>query len=118
MQFSAIVNRFIVKTYLNSTFTNDLKENKKFRKNITSYRLCSFKKLSSILIGATPKGKNILSFKILHGFLNRYRHKNTMDVCSFIAFSVTEFETVFSWLYILAIIFVPPIGPNKSIREE
>ena len=25
VQFSAIVNRFIVKTYLNSTFTNDLK---------------------------------------------------------------------------------------------
>ena len=25
MQFSAIVNRFIVKTYLNSAFTNDLK---------------------------------------------------------------------------------------------
>ena len=83
-----------------------------------------FKKLSSILIGATPKGKNILSFKsspmgnILPGFLNRYRHKHTMDVCSFIAFSVTEFETVVSWLYILAIIFAPPIGPNKSIREE
>ena len=32
MQFSAIVNRFIVKTQLNSTFTNDLKRNKKFRK--------------------------------------------------------------------------------------
>ena len=26
VQFSAIVNRFIVKTYLNSTFTNDLKK--------------------------------------------------------------------------------------------
>ena len=32
VQFSAIVNRFIVKTYLNSTFTNDLKRNKKNRK--------------------------------------------------------------------------------------
>ena len=32
VQFSAIVNRFIVKTYLNSTFTNDLKQNKKIRK--------------------------------------------------------------------------------------
>ena len=32
MQFSAIVNRFIVKTKLNSTFTHDLKRNKKFRK--------------------------------------------------------------------------------------
>ena len=34
MQFSAIENRFIVKTYLNSAFTNDLKrkETKNFRK--------------------------------------------------------------------------------------
>ena len=32
VQFSAIVNRFIVKTKLNSTFTNDLKTNKKNRK--------------------------------------------------------------------------------------
>ena len=31
MQFSAKVNIFIVKTQLNSTFTNDLKENKKNR---------------------------------------------------------------------------------------
>ena len=29
VQFSTIVNRFIVKTLLNSSFTNDLKENKK-----------------------------------------------------------------------------------------
>ena len=34
MQFSATVNRFIAKTKLNSTFTNDLKKKKKktFRK--------------------------------------------------------------------------------------
>ena len=32
MQFSAIVNRFIVKTFLNSTFTNDLKRKYFFRK--------------------------------------------------------------------------------------
>ena len=31
VQFSAKVNIFIVKTQLNSTFTNDLKENKKNR---------------------------------------------------------------------------------------
>ena len=39
MQFLAIVNRFIVKTYLNSIFTNDLKENKKNRKisKVTDY---------------------------------------------------------------------------------
>ena len=43
MQFSAIVNRFIVKTQLNSAFTNDLKENIFFSKNVKSYRLCSFK---------------------------------------------------------------------------
>ena len=30
MQFSAIVNRFIVKTQLNSAFTHDLKEKIKF----------------------------------------------------------------------------------------
>ena len=43
VQFSAIVNRFIVKTYLNSTFTNDLKENKKNSKNVHSCRLSLFK---------------------------------------------------------------------------
>ena len=32
MQFSAIVNRFIVKTELNSAFTNDLKRKDFFRK--------------------------------------------------------------------------------------
>ena len=32
MWFSAVVNRFIVKISLNSTFTNDLKENNFFRK--------------------------------------------------------------------------------------
>ena len=32
MQFSAKVNRFIVKTYLNSAFTNDLKRNFIFEK--------------------------------------------------------------------------------------
>ena len=38
MQFLAVLNIFIVKTKLNSTFTNDLKE-----KNVHIYRVCSFK---------------------------------------------------------------------------
>ena len=39
MQFSVIVNRFIVKKELNSIFTNDFKKNKKIRKilKVTDY---------------------------------------------------------------------------------
>ena len=43
MQFSAIVNRFIVKTYLNSAFENDLKRKQFFSKNVHSCRLSLFK---------------------------------------------------------------------------
>ena len=43
MQFSAVVNRFIVKTKLNSTFTNDLKRKEFFSKNVYSCRLSLFK---------------------------------------------------------------------------
>ena len=43
MQFSVIVIRFIVKTYLNSAFTNDLKRKEKFSKNAHSCRLNLFK---------------------------------------------------------------------------
>ena len=43
MQFSAVLNIFIVKTQLNSTFTNDLKRKEIFSKNVHSYRVCSFK---------------------------------------------------------------------------
>ena len=43
MQFSATVNRFIVKTYLNSAFTNDLKRKENFSKNVNSCRLSLFK---------------------------------------------------------------------------
>ena len=43
MQFSATVNRFIVKTYLNSAFTNDLKRKEFFSKNVNSCRLSLFK---------------------------------------------------------------------------
>ena len=42
MQFSAIANRFIVKTLLNSTFTNDLKRKLKKSKNVHSCRLSLF----------------------------------------------------------------------------
>ena len=43
MQFSAVLNIFIVKTKLNSTFTNDLKRKYNFSKNVHSYRVCTFK---------------------------------------------------------------------------
>ena len=43
MQFSAIVNRFIVKTLLNSACTNDLKRKKKFRKMFIVEKLVSLK---------------------------------------------------------------------------
>ena len=46
MQFSAVLNMFIVKTYLNSIFTNDLKRKENFSKNVQSYRVCSFKLFS------------------------------------------------------------------------
>ena len=42
MQFSAVLNIFIVKTKLNSTFTTDLKRKENFSKNVHSYRVCSF----------------------------------------------------------------------------
>ena len=42
MQFSAIVNRFVVKTSLNSAFTNDFKRFF-FSKNVHSCRLSLFK---------------------------------------------------------------------------
>ena len=47
MQFSAIVNRFIVKTKLNSAFTNDLKKkNKIFRKMFIVADLVSLKQMN------------------------------------------------------------------------
>ena len=42
MQFSAVEIRFIVTTYLFSTFANDLKRKFFFSKNVHSYRVCSF----------------------------------------------------------------------------
>ena len=54
MQFSAIVNRFIVKTYLNSAFTNDLKRKLNFRKmfvvaDLVSLKVMGVKKVRSAL---------------------------------------------------------------------
>ena len=43
MQFSAVLNIFIVKTSLNSIFTNDLKRKDFFSKNVHSYRPSLFK---------------------------------------------------------------------------
>ena len=43
MQFSAVLNIFIVKTKLNSIFTNDLKRIL-FSKNVQSYRSSLFKR--------------------------------------------------------------------------
>ena len=43
MPFSAVLNILIVKTQLNSTFTNDLKRKDFFSKNVLSYRLSLFK---------------------------------------------------------------------------
>ena len=42
MWFSAVVNRFIVKTSLNTTFTNNLKRKDFFWKNVHSCRLSHF----------------------------------------------------------------------------
>ena len=51
MQFSAVLNMFIVKTYLNSIFTDDLKRNENFSKNVQSYRVCSFNYHDEVFIG-------------------------------------------------------------------
>ena len=45
MQFSAVLNIFIVKTLLNSTFTNDLKRKEFFSKMIIVTDLVSLKTL-------------------------------------------------------------------------
>ena len=55
MQFSAVLNMFIVKTYLNSIFTNDLKRKENFSKNVQSYRVCSFYIVSNL----TARGHNL-----------------------------------------------------------
>ena len=47
VQFSAILNMFIVKIYLNSIFTNDLERKDCFSKNVPSYRPSLFKKYKS-----------------------------------------------------------------------
>ena len=44
MQFSAVLSIFIVKTQLNSFFTNDLKRQENFSKHVHNYRPSLFKK--------------------------------------------------------------------------
>ena len=56
MQFSAIVNIFIVTTYLNSAFTIDLKRKYLFSKNVHSCGLVSL--------------RNEFIFWNLHGIMN------------------------------------------------
>ena len=58
MQFSAIVNRFIVKTLLNSTLTNDLKKKKKNRKMFIVADLVSLN-IYIIYLFAHCKGGNL-----------------------------------------------------------
>ena len=49
MQFLAIVNRFIVKTLLNSAFTNDLKRNENISKMFIIADLVSLTDVFAIL---------------------------------------------------------------------
>ena len=58
MQFSAIVNRFIVKTVLNSAFTNDLKRKENLSKNVHSCRLSLFKMNAAIRAASESEKTN------------------------------------------------------------
>ena len=84
MQFSAVLKIFIVKTYLNSTFTNDLKRKYFFSKNVHSNRVCSFKlplrrysRVSDLNIGKDQRKKhrpyynsiNLVSVEVAGGTL-------------------------------------------------
>ena len=53
MQFSAVLNMFIVKTYLNSVFTNDLKMKENFSKmfKVTEYAAL---RVSTVLTQISP----------------------------------------------------------------
>ena len=51
MQFSAVLNIFIMKTELNSIFKNDLKRKEMFSKNVQSYRLCSLNSIELLHVG-------------------------------------------------------------------
>ena len=67
MQFSTVEIRFIVTTYLYSTFANDLKRKYFFSKNVHSYRVCSFKLAENLSwnkhVGEiTKKANNTLAF--------------------------------------------------------
>ena len=66
MQFSAVLNSFIVKTYLNSTFTNDLKRKEFFfRKMFIVTEYAALKHIDTeYLVTANPTtiGRIILNF--------------------------------------------------------
>ena len=57
MQFSAVLNIFIVKTKLNSTFTNDLKRNKIFRKMLIVTEYAALKCVMFFFYFIQPKNK-------------------------------------------------------------
>ena len=61
MQFSAVLNIFIVKTKLNSTFTNDLKKNKFFRKLFIVTEYAALNVLANIPTGPLPFSVRLLS---------------------------------------------------------
>ena len=44
----------------------------------------------------------------------RYMYQHTKDVCPFLAYCVTEFETVYRCLIFWRYLFFPPIVPNKN----
>ena len=60
MQISAVLNMLIVKTKLNSIFTNDLKRKENFSKNVHSYRPSLFKKEYKVLGAWTVIQKSVL----------------------------------------------------------
>ena len=65
MQFSAVEIRFIVTTYLYSTFANDLKRKYFFSKNVHSYRVCSFN--PSLVLVQSRKTRPFITERLLMG---------------------------------------------------
>ena len=69
MQFSAVLNIFIVKTKLNFIFTNDLKRKDFFSKNVHSYRPSLFKHIVLKLLGISYNFKTLNSLPIEYFFI-------------------------------------------------
>ena len=84
MQFSAVLNIFIVKTWLNSTFTNDIKRKYFFSKNVHSYRVCSFKlqqiDFTNVSICWQINGKQNTTFQFSVELISDKRHKETFKL--------------------------------------